>query len=539
MGDLSGGQAGIPARIRYPSSTTLNISTVELGERLDGDVLSKPTDVFDRDTEWADLADFVLSALPGLRIAVVYGRRRQGKSYLLRRLADAVGGLYHLATEQAESISLRRFGDSAAEWAGLPAGSFGFGDWEGALRTAAELLAGRASAPGSALLVLDEFPYLCQETPGLPSIVQSLYDSLGPGAATNARPIRLVLCGSAISVMGELLSGTRALRGRAALDLRVREFGYREARDYWEVGAPASAFVHNAIIGGTPGYRELVPDPRVPEDPSRLGAWLARNVLRPSMPLFDEARRVVHEDPRIRDAAAYSSVLAAVAAGESSPSKIGGLLGRPATSLAHQLNTLDSAGFIYRRHDLLLDRRPVVTVADPMVRFHQLVIEPYLADLEAGRASQVWTEAAHTVQSKIYGPHFEALAAEWLALYAPQEAGLAVGPVGQTVIACREHKAGHEVDVLALARGARPRSPGTSIAFVGEAKHRDRRPGLAELRSLEHRRGLLTAAGHDASGAVLGLFSSTGFTEELRLVAAESKGEILLASLKRIYGDAS
>src|SRR5579862_9178242 len=105
--------------------------------------MDKPADVFDRDEEWADLADFVLSPLPGLRIAVVYGRRRQGKSYLLRRLTDAVGGLYHLATEQAEPVSLRRFGDSLAAWAGLSAGSFGFADWEQALRTATEVLAGR------------------------------------------------------------------------------------------------------------------------------------------------------------------------------------------------------------------------------------------------------------------------------------------------------------------------------------------------------------------------------------------------------------
>ncbi|HWF83123.1 MAG TPA: hypothetical protein VN695_21315 [Streptosporangiaceae bacterium] len=47
-----------------------------------------------------------------------------------------------------------------------------------------------------------------------------------------------------------------------------------------------------------------------------------------------------------------------------------------------------------------------------MVRFHQLVIESYLADLEAGRARHIWAEAAHTIESKIYGPHFEALAAE-------------------------------------------------------------------------------------------------------------------------------
>jgi hypothetical protein len=507
---------------------------------LAGGILTKPADVFGRDAEWADLAGFVLSPLPGLRIAVVYGRRRQGKSYLLRRLATAVRGMYHLATEQAEPVSLRRFGDSLAAWAGLPAGAFGFGGWEQALRTAMEVLAGHAHPGGSAgvppLLVLDEFPYLAQETPGLPSIVQSLYDTLGPGAETRAVPLRLILCGSAISVMGDLLSGTRALRGRALLEQRIRPFGYREAREYWEIADPAAAFAHGALIGGTPGYRELVPEPAVPEDPARLGGWLARNVLRPAMPLFDEARRVVHEDPRIRDTAAYSSVLAAVAAGESSPSKIGGLLGRPATSLEHQLATLASAGFIERRHDLLLDRRPVITVADPMVRFHQLVIEPYLADLEAGRAGEVWAEAGHTVESKIFGPHFEALAAEWVARYAAAEAGLVAGPTGQTVIACREHKTGHEIDVLALARGARPRAAGTEVTFIGEAKHRSRRPGVAELRRLEHLRDLLTAAGHDATSATLGLFSAAGFTAELVAEAAARPGRILLVTLGMLYG---
>jgi hypothetical protein len=175
-------------------------------------------------------------------------------------------------------------------------------------------------------------------------------------------------------------------------------------------------------------------------------------------------------------------------------------------------------------------------VADPMVRFHQLVIEPYQADLEAGRARQVWDEAGHTVESKIFGPHFESLAAEWTVRYAPAEAGLAVGPVGQTVIACREHKSGHEIDVLALARGARPRAPATPIAFIGEAKYRDRRPGLAELRRLQHLRDLLTMAGHDATDATFGLYSAGGFTPELESEARASHGKILLVSLDMLYG---
>jgi hypothetical protein len=167
---------------------------------------------------------------------------------------------------------------------------------------------------------------------------------------------------------------------------------------------------------------------------------------------------------------------------------------------------------------------------------HQLVIEPYLADLEAGRARRVWAESGHTVESKIFGPQFEALAAEWVARYAYDEAALTVGAVGQSVVACRDHKAGHEVDVLALARGFRPRTPGAPIAFIGEARYRDRRPGLAELRRLEHIRDLLAAAGHDASAATFGLFSGAGFTEDLGAEATRSDGRIRLAGLDTLYG---
>lgn len=499
-------------------------------------MLAKPTDVFDRDLEWADLAEFAAPDLPGLRIAVVYGRRRQGKSYLLRRLAEASGGLYHLATEQTEAISVRRFADALAAWQGLPAGTLGFANWERSLDVATGLMAARPASPDAApLLVLDEFPYLAHETTGLPSLIQSLYDRIGPGTAGQPAPLRLILCGSAISVMSDLLSGTKALRGRGALELLVKPFNYRDTRSYWGIENPYTAFLHHALIGGTPGYRELVPDPHVPEDPAQIGTWMARNVLRPSVPLFDEANRVVHEDPRIRDTAAYASVLAAIAAGESSPTKIGGLLGRPAASLTYQLTMLEAAGFIDRAQDLLLERRPTLTVSDPVVRLHHLIIEPYQADLEARRADQVWAETTHTVESKILGPHFETLAADWVRHHARDEAGLDVGATGQSVISCREHKIGHEIDILSLTRGARPRTAGTPIAFIGEARSRDRKPGLAQLQRLEHIRELLTANGHNAINARLGLFSTTGFSDELTEHARRAGDSVLLVGLDQIY----
>ena len=97
----------------------------------------------------------------------------------------------------------------------------------------------------------------------------------------------------------------------------------------------------------------------------------------------------------------------------------------------------------------------------------------------------------------------------------------------------------HEIDVLALERGSLPRTPGTPTGFTGEAGHRDRRPCLAELSMLQQLRDLLTAAGYDATHAVPGLFSTTGFTDDLAAEAAASRGKILLLTLDELYGQSS
>src|SRR5215475_9640891 len=213
--------------------------------------LDKPADVFDREAEWADLATFVASPLPGLRIAVVYGRRRQGKSYLLRRLADAVGGLYHLATEQAEQVSLRRFGDSLAAWAGLPAGSFGFGDWERALRTTTEVLTthDRPGPPAAA-------PHLVRVGDlghGRPAVRDQ--GAARPGRAGPARPaVRLPGCAGVLADRnpGGGLRAQRHRRRHARLPgTRARPMDSRRSRTARGLaGAERAAPVHAAFRRG-------------------------------------------------------------------------------------------------------------------------------------------------------------------------------------------------------------------------------------------------------------------------------------------------
>ena len=74
----------------------------------------------------------------------------------------------------------------------------------------------------------------------------------GSGSAGRAR---LLLCGSAMSVMGGLLSGRAPLRGRAGLELIVHPFSYRDAARFWEISDPRLAVLMHSEVGGTPAYR--------------------------------------------------------------------------------------------------------------------------------------------------------------------------------------------------------------------------------------------------------------------------------------------
>ena len=96
------------------------------------DALPKPVRIFGRDREWRSLADFVADDRPEATLGVVSGRRRQGKTYLLRSLAEATGGFFFEAVQATEAESLRMLGADLAAHLGSPA-PFSFATWDDAL----------------------------------------------------------------------------------------------------------------------------------------------------------------------------------------------------------------------------------------------------------------------------------------------------------------------------------------------------------------------------------------------------------------------
>src|SRR5215470_5949066 len=343
-----------------------------------GGTAAKPTRLFDRDAEWNGLVSFTADDHPGATLGVVSGRRRQGKSYLLQALATALGGIYFPALELTEAVSLRLFADELIRFSGSPVPPFR--DWLEAIPYLFRL-AGDRVVP----VIIDEFPYLVKASPGLPSIIQR---ELGPGGSGPASRVRLLLCGSAMSVMGGLLSGSAPLRGRAGLELVVHPFGYRDSARFWGISDPKLAVLLHSVVGGTPAYRRELVREDSPADFADFDAWVVRTVLNPQTPLFREARYLLAEETEIRE---------------------------------------------------------------PLITFYQAIMSREWARLELGDAPAVWSGARARFLSQVVGPHFEAICRAFAITADPGVFGGLPGDVGSGIIPDPANRTQIEVDVVVLA----------------------------------------------------------------------------------------
>lgn len=488
--------------------------------------MEKPERVLARDAEWSALSGFLDHPDPRLRIGVVSGRRRVGKSYLLRALAETRRGLYVTAVaEEGVALARRRFATEIARYAGIAPDLMRDTDWESLLTTAIELTAGRGGP-----LVIDELPYWMAHSPELPGLLQLLYDRSQAGEGPEGG--RVIVCGSALSVMNELLSGTKALRGRATVDLRLQPFDLPTTARHWGIGDPHAALRVHAVYGGSPGYANLANVPP-PQSLAELDDWVAATALDPSQALFSESESeyLLREDPRFTGSSLHYAIINAIAGGATSPSRIGALLELPRTSLARPIETLVAAGYLRYDNDPLWERRPVISVVDPIVRFHNLITVPQWDLVETGQGPEAWRRARPTFDSRILGPHFEECARGWLRGQAATALRGSAGQVSSTVVNDGKGRAKHEIDVIALdKRGGR-----AVVGLVGEAKATITKRGVADLDRLDMLKGLLTQHGHDTSAAKLAIFSLTGFHRDL-VEAARARGDVLLADLETIFG---
>lgn len=487
--------------------------------------IDRPEAVHAREFEWGELTGFAASAAPGTRFGVLCGRRRQGKTMLLQALAEATSGFYWQARQQSAQQNLTSLSAALTAFrsTGVPTR---LANWEEAVDTLCGLSHPGSDGDGVVPVLVDEFGYLLVAVPGLASMLQAALSPLG--RARRHGRARLVACGSALGQMRMLLDADSPLRGRADLELVVRPFDYRDAAAFWGLGAnPDAAFRLHALVGGTPAYRDYTAGD-LPAD-GDIDGWVVRHLLNPASPLFREGRIVVAEDAALSDQALYWGVLGAVADGLARRGDITAALGRPATSLGHALTTLTDAGWIDARVDPLRSKRTTFRLAEPIVRCHRLVVEPNEARLTLRRAgAEAWSEAAPLVASRIYGPHLEDLACQWVQTWAaPGTVGGEPALVGPSEVSLGGVR--RQVDLVVVE--TTPRG-GRRVLAVGEVKSEAEPVGPATLETVDAVADHLQ--GDQGSAVRRLLFARGAFTGPLRRLA-RARGDVELVDLHRLY----
>lgn len=485
--------------------------------------MKPPPDMVARDREWNLLGDFVSSGPRHATLAVVWGRRRIGKSFLVSSLAAESGGFYYEAARGSSAEALRELGVALAAHEAAPA-PFAFTSWDEAL--AGLLGLGRS---GPTLVVLDEFPYLLESTPGLDSLIARAYAPRG--ALRQGSRTRLVVCGSAMAVMRQLLSGTAPLRGRSGLDLAMGPFDFRDARVLYGTDDLDAAMLLFAVIGGVAAYaREMVEDD-LPARARDFERWVCRRVLSPGAPLFAEVPLLLSEDPatsKARKLNLYHATLAGIASGHHAHSKLTSYVKVSGPSLAPILDGLVAAGFVTRVADPIRDNRPTYLPADSLIRFHYALIRRHHARLASHSADTraLWRELKPTFRSQVLGPSFEAMARHWCAHHAgPDSLGGPPVHVGPTMVDVAG--VAHQVDMVVTAGGDEPAK--RQILAVGEAKAGEVIT-RAHLRHLDQTRAALGLPGRAARLLLFG----TRFETQLKSEAAR-RDDLELIDLERLY----
>jgi AAA+ ATPase superfamily predicted ATPase len=307
----------------------------------------------------AELKELDAAAADG-GLLVFFGRRRVGKTRLLAHWLARHGGLYSQAIESATDIQIEQT----------------YRDIQPQLTTAvtpkswAELLEILGLQKKKRwILCLDEFPYLVNSDPSLPSVLQRWLDHAQP------KQTLLLLAGSSTRMMNDLfLNRSAPLYGRARKLVHVRPMGYAAFCGACGLNpAHAESFTRFSIVGGIPKYWEFV-------DPKASALDLAEALFFGFAPYLDQEPARILRDEGISGLNALS-LLEAVGRGAERPSEMAARLGTAQTNLSRLLLQLLDASILERTlpfgESSRSTKRTLYRIQDPALRFWFRVYSPH------------------------------------------------------------------------------------------------------------------------------------------------------------------
>lgn len=330
--------------------------------------------------------------------SVIYGRRRVGKTYLIKQFIKDKPGYYFVALESNEIINLNLLSKAIYKACVGISGLPDFNSFEEAFKFLFEY-----STKKKIIFVVDEYPYLAESSPHISSLIQSLIDEY-----KDKSKLFLILCGSSMSFMEEQVLGYKSpLYGRRTSQYKIKPFNYLESAEF----VPGYSYEEKAIVYGlTNGVAEYL---TYFDDTRTLEENIIDIFFRVNGRLYEETSNLLKQE--LRQPKTYNDILYSISRGATKLNEISNKISIATGSLGHYLNSLIDLGIIERKTPVLnrKTKRPIYLIRDTMFMFWYKFVQTNLNLINLDMGEAVYNNSVKNNINEYMGRVFEKISIEY------------------------------------------------------------------------------------------------------------------------------
>lgn len=441
---------------------------------------------------------------------VIYGRRRVGKTTLIKEFLKNKTAFYFLATEEIESQSMKRLaGVVTRTTKNRLLQNATFTDWLDLFQVIADY-----EPEKKKVFVIDEFPYLVKTNSAFPSILQNAWDEV-----LKDKNVMLILSGSLIGMMQKhALSYDSPLYGRRTSQMRLAPLPFTDIYVVQSLSFTESVEQY-AVTGGVPKYLEFF------EDGRKLTEQIKDAVLSKNGFLYEEPFFLLKSESMT--AVNYFSIIKAIADGNHKIGKIAGVLGIESSKLTPYLSTLSDLGFVEKRTPVTeknpeKSRKGLYFIADNFIRFWFKYVYPYKGELELDNMQIVLEEMKKDFETKFVAFAYEDICKDIFANLCKRGV-IDFVPSRIGAYWLNDYTGDTEIDVMAVDNQ-------NKRIFAGECKYHRNPVDAPVYYALKEK--VLDAGeirkSYPGYDVIYGVFSKSGFTQRMLDAARETSNLVLV-----------
>ncbi len=426
------------------------------------------------------------------KFTVMYGRRRVGKTTLLKKYISSKPYIYFLVTLESLPVVIQRFKNMVADFLNDEFLK------EIELKSFEQIFSylAKQNLSKKIVVVIDEFQYLGKLDKSIPSQFQYIIDEI-----LKSKNIHLVLCGSIISMMYEqTLSYNSPLYGRRTSSIKLDALTFEYLSAFFPTKNEIELIELYTVLYGVPKYLELF------KESDTIFEAIERNILDKNAFLYEEPRFILQNE--VNEPMTYFSILETIANGEHKLGNIAGKLNKNVQNITSFISKLIELEIIYKDVPITeklpnKSKKGLYFIKDNFFRFWFSYVLPYKSQLELGNTNYAMVKIKENF-SGFVAKVYEDLAVEYtLKNYPLLKAG-------------RWWNKDEEIDVVGV---------NEKFILVGECKYSNKKVGIDILKQLEAKSKKIEL---NLPIKHYLLFSKSGFTKDLMEIEKNREDIVLI-----------